>query len=65
MHKIHHSRESSETDSNYGNILSVYDRAFRTFTPSERADAVTYGLDDVEPSQAKSLPKLLAMPFAS
>lgn len=63
MHKVHHSRERAETDSNYGNILSIYDRIFRTFTPTDRAFAVRYGLDDVEPARAKSLPRLLAMPF--
>jgi sterol desaturase/sphingolipid hydroxylase (fatty acid hydroxylase superfamily) len=63
MHKVHHSRDRSETDSNYGNILSIYDRILRTFTSSERASAVRYGLDDVDPAEAGSLGKLLAMPF--
>ena len=47
MHKVHHSRERAETDSNYGNILSIYDRVLRTFTPTDRAFSVVYGLDDV------------------
>jgi len=63
MHKVHHSRAHAETDSNYGNILSIYDRILRTFTPTDRALSVTYGLDDVDPAQAKSLSGLLAMPF--
>ena len=29
VHKIHHSREVSETNSNYANLLTVYDRAAR------------------------------------
>jgi sterol desaturase/sphingolipid hydroxylase (fatty acid hydroxylase superfamily) len=45
MHKVHHSRFQPETDSNYGNILSLFDRAFRTFTPTERSARVEYGLD--------------------
>ncbi len=64
VHKVHHSRDRIETDSNYGNILSIYDRGLRTFTPSDHARAVTYGLDGVDPAEAKSLAKLLAMPFA-
>jgi sterol desaturase/sphingolipid hydroxylase (fatty acid hydroxylase superfamily) len=44
MHKVHHSRERAETDTNFGNLLSVYDRVLRTFTPSARAPSVTYGL---------------------
>ncbi|HEU4431366.1 MAG TPA: sterol desaturase family protein [Myxococcota bacterium] len=65
MHKVHHSRDPIETDSNYGNILSVYDRAFRSFTSVDRTRSVTYGLGDVDPRQADSLPKLLALPFLS
>jgi sterol desaturase/sphingolipid hydroxylase (fatty acid hydroxylase superfamily) len=63
MHKVHHSRERAEADSNYGNVLSIYDRIFGTFTPSERAFSVTYGVAGVDPSQAKSMRGLLAMPF--
>jgi sterol desaturase/sphingolipid hydroxylase (fatty acid hydroxylase superfamily) len=63
MHKVHHSRDRVETDSNYGNILSIYDRLLGTFTPTDRAGSVTYGLDDVDPADATSLPRLLAMPF--
>jgi sterol desaturase/sphingolipid hydroxylase (fatty acid hydroxylase superfamily) len=63
MHKIHHSRAADETDSNYGNILSIHDRILHTFTPTERAFTVRYGLDDIDPRRATSLPALLAMPF--
>jgi sterol desaturase/sphingolipid hydroxylase (fatty acid hydroxylase superfamily) len=63
MHKVHHSREHLETDSNYGNIFSIHDRIFRTFTPTERAFSVAYGLDDADPARARSLPGLLSMPF--
>jgi sterol desaturase/sphingolipid hydroxylase (fatty acid hydroxylase superfamily) len=63
MHKVHHSRRPEETDSNYGNLLALFDRALRSFTPSDRAFAVSYGLDDVEPARAKSLAGLLALPF--
>jgi sterol desaturase/sphingolipid hydroxylase (fatty acid hydroxylase superfamily) len=64
MHKVHHSRACVETDSNYGNILSIFDRVLRTFTVTDRAFAVRYGLDDVDPVRATSLTELLAMPFA-
>jgi sterol desaturase/sphingolipid hydroxylase (fatty acid hydroxylase superfamily) len=61
-HKIHHSRDVAETNSNYGNVLSIYDRLLGTFTPTERAVNVTYGLDD-EPAGARSFRSLLSMPF--
>lgn len=65
MHKVHHSRDRIETDSNYGNLLSVYDRLFGTFTSIDRARSVTYGLDDVDAIEARSFSRLLAMPFRS
>ena len=63
MHKIHHSRHQPQTDTNYGNILAVYDRLFRTFTPTHQAFDVVYGLEDADSARIKSLPGLLTMPF--
>jgi sterol desaturase/sphingolipid hydroxylase (fatty acid hydroxylase superfamily) len=63
VHKIHHSRELAETNSNYGNVLTLYDRVLGTYTPSERANSVVYGLDDASPARIGSLPGLLTMPF--
>lgn len=63
MHKIHHSRRAAEADTNYGNLLALYDRALGTFTRTDRAFGVSYGLDDVGPSEAKSFTRLLACPF--
>jgi sterol desaturase/sphingolipid hydroxylase (fatty acid hydroxylase superfamily) len=63
MHKVHHSAERRQTDSNYGNILSLFDRLFRTFTPTEQAFDLTYGLGDTELKRVKSLRGLIKMPF--
>jgi len=65
VHKIHHSREVSEANSNYANLVTLYDRLLGTYTPAERAAAVVYGLDEVDASRAASLPALLSMPFQS
>jgi sterol desaturase/sphingolipid hydroxylase (fatty acid hydroxylase superfamily) len=64
MHKAHHSNLPHETDTNYGNLLSAWDRLFSTFTPTERAYALKYGLDSVDPIRAGSIRKLLVMPFS-
>jgi hypothetical protein len=64
VHKIHHSRELSETNSNYGNVLCLYDRLLGTFTPAERAASVVYGLDGTDPVRGGSFSGLLSMPFA-
>lgn len=63
MHKLHHSRDPQETDSNYGNLFPVFDRLLATFTPSERAATVAYGLDDAEEAHATTLRGLLEAPF--
>ena len=63
IHKIHHSRELSETNSNYANVLTIYDRLLGTFTPSSRAESVVYGLADVDPARIGSFGALLSLPF--
>jgi sterol desaturase/sphingolipid hydroxylase (fatty acid hydroxylase superfamily) len=63
VHKIHHSRQISETNSNYANLLTLYDRLLGTYTPAERAQSVVYGLDEAEPLAAGTYPTLLALPF--
>src|SRR5436305_6712832 len=63
VHKIHHSREVAETNSNYANLLTLYDRLLGTYTPAERAASVVYGLDGADPERVGTFPGLLAMPF--
>ena len=63
VHKIHHSRARIETNSNYGNVLTIYDRVFGTFTPSEQAASVVYGLDEVDAVRSGSFGGLLSLPF--
>ena len=63
MHKVHHSRRADETDSNYGNIVSIFDRLFGTFTPSKRGVRISYGLDGHDDPATQSTLGLLALPF--
>jgi sterol desaturase/sphingolipid hydroxylase (fatty acid hydroxylase superfamily) len=63
MHKVHHSRSAEETDSNYGNIVSLFDRLFRTFTPSLRGLNITYGLAGFDDPAKQTTAGLLVMPF--
>ncbi len=41
-HRVHHGSNPAYLDSNYGGILIIWDRMFRSFVPEQ--DAVTYGL---------------------
>jgi sterol desaturase/sphingolipid hydroxylase (fatty acid hydroxylase superfamily) len=63
MHKLHHSRLAIETDSNYGNILSLFDRVFGTFTPPSPARCIEYGLAGYDDAGSQQLGALLRLPF--
>jgi sterol desaturase/sphingolipid hydroxylase (fatty acid hydroxylase superfamily) len=63
MHKIHHHYKLPYTDSNYGNIFSVWDRLFGTFLYMNRED-IRYGIDThMDPKEHNALSNLLKIPF--
>lgn len=63
MHKVHHHYKLPYTDSNYGNIFSVWDRLFGTYTYLDR-DQIIYGVDThMESSENNDLGNLLKIPF--
>lgn len=65
MHKVHHHYVMPYTDSNYGNIFSVWDRLFGTFT-TLRNDQIIYGVDThMKPEENNNLKNLLKIPFQS
>ena len=64
-HKVHHSRRTLETDTNFGNLLSLFDRAAGVFTPSERGLAIEYGLDGFDEPARQTLAALLREPLRS
>ena len=64
MHKVHHSREQIETDSNYSNIFSIWDRLFGTYTPSVGFERLSYGLDGFDDAKKQTFPALLKLPFS-
>lgn len=63
FHKVHHSREIVDTDSNFGNVLSIWDRLFGTFRPAVRRESFAYGLDHMDDPRLQSPLNLLAVPF--
>jgi len=63
MHKIHHHYKLPYTDSNYGNIFSIWDRLFGTFMTLS-TDKIIYGIDThMKPEEHNSLKNLLKIPF--
>lgn len=63
MHKVHHSRARIETDSNYANLFSFFDRLFGTFTPSSRGPLVCYGINGYDTPEQQSVGAVLWLPF--
>lgn len=61
LHKVHHSRDVRETDTNYGNLFSWFDRLFATYTPSRRGEEVVFGLDGFDAPSLQSTAALLAL----
>ena len=64
MHKIHHHYEMPLTDSNYGNIFSIWDRLFNTFSFINKQKSIVYGIDTyMDKSETNNLGTLLSIPF--
>lgn len=64
FHKLHHAREPEWTDSNYGNLVTLWDRLFGTYTPAHLATQVSYGLAEFDAPGTQTTMALLAAPFA-
>lgn len=65
MHHVHHHYQQPYTDTNYGDVLSVWDRLFGTFSRLPAAEVV-FGVDTyMDPHENADFKHLLAMPFGS
>ncbi len=63
MHKVHHHYKLPYTDSNYGNIFSIWDRMFGTYMEFDR-DKIVYGVDTFpDQKENSSIKGLLKQPF--
>lgn len=66
MHRVHHSVEDNEANSNFGFNLSLWDRLFGTYIdqPREGHEKMTMGIHGYrDPNQVDKLPGMLALPF--
>lgn len=66
MHVVHHSALKRETDSNYGTVLSLWDRLFGTYvaTPAQGLTAMMIGLEYRRAPSDQRLDGILIAPFA-
>jgi sterol desaturase/sphingolipid hydroxylase (fatty acid hydroxylase superfamily) len=67
MHRVHHSVERAETDSNFGFNLPWWDRLFRTYRAQPQAGhgGMTIGLPIFRDAKELRLDRLLIQPFRS
>jgi sterol desaturase/sphingolipid hydroxylase (fatty acid hydroxylase superfamily) len=67
LHRLHHSPVQAETDSNYGNVFSFWDRLFGTYRGNAIEPGMTFrfGLDDVSRERAGDLGWQLRLPWGS
>lgn len=63
VHKIHHSRDVRFTNTNYSNLVSIWDRLGGTFTPARKGADISYGLDGLDDEGTQTLAGLLVLPF--
>jgi len=66
MHRVHHSVEDDETNSNFGFNLPWWDRLFGTYRAQPRAGhaAMSIGIRGYrDPKQVDRLPGMLTLPF--
>lgn len=62
MHRVHHSPVQRQTDSNYGSLLSVWDRAFGTYVPPPH-EPPRCGLGAEIDGRAATLAGMLRLPW--
>jgi sterol desaturase/sphingolipid hydroxylase (fatty acid hydroxylase superfamily) len=64
MHKFHHHQTAPWTDSNFGDVLSIWDRMFGTFV-YENPDDIDYGLDVLDDARDTDLGYQFLLPWDS
>ncbi len=64
MHYLHHSRLQHETDTNYGQMFSFWDRLFGSFAlrPPTASQKIEFGLDTYADDRFHSLHGALLQP---
>jgi exosortase len=64
QHAMHHSDLQAQTDSNYGSVLTVWDRLFGTYVDPDKASIRRFGLGYFRQPRDAGLARVLQQPFA-
>jgi len=67
MHRVHHSIQENETNSNFSFHLSLWDRIFGTYVakPAAGFQGMTIGLEQFRNQECQSIKGMLLMPFTA
>jgi len=63
MHRVHHSTQRIETDSNYSSGLSAWDRLFRTYRENPDYRTIRFGIAGLTGDRFQTLRGMLETPF--
>ncbi len=63
MHKVHHSRDPKELNSNYTSLLSIWDRLFGSFKINPNSEDIEFGVDGYRKPEDQKVTSLLACPL--
>jgi sterol desaturase/sphingolipid hydroxylase (fatty acid hydroxylase superfamily) len=63
MHRIHHTPTLQDTNSNYGTILTLWDRLFGSFRRHPPDPVASFGVETLRDPRALGIARLLALPF--
>ena len=63
MHRVHHSIERVETDSNYSSVLSIWDRLFRSYREKPDYRQIRFGVEGFLSDRSQTIRGLLSAPM--
>ena len=63
MHKVHHSVERAEMDSNFSSVLSVWDRLFGSYLGRDDCREIDFGVPGMRDDGHQSIGGMLRTPF--
>ena len=64
VHRVHHSRDQRYTDSNFGDVFTLWDRALGTYREAPDRTSIAYGLAEFDEDGHQTVRGMTLMPLA-
>lgn len=65
IHRVHHSPDPQQTNTNYGIMFSFWDRLFGTYRVADATSLQKFGLERLQDERWQTLPGMLTTPIAA